>query len=41
MNPDCYEFYLWSIGALRLSPKRAFELISENQLEPQERNETL
>ena len=28
---DCYEFYLWSIGAITLSPKKAFELIDENQ----------
>lgn len=20
MNPDCYDFYLWSIGELRLPP---------------------
>lgn len=33
MSADCYEFYLWSVGAIKLPAKRAFELIDENQEE--------
>ena len=27
MTPDCYEFYLWSIGELALDPFEAIDLI--------------
>ena len=37
MNLDCYDYYLWSLGELRLSPKLNQQL--NNPLEGDEDNE--
>lgn len=36
MTTDCYDFYLWSIGELKLPPHKAIELIeTHNERNPE------
>ena len=37
---DCYDFYLWTIGELTLSPEQTKALLKELKLQNQNENES-